>query len=449
MKPLFKAMLKSMMAVVVAASAALVVPVTVVCAQEAPAAAAPKKQRKSTGTLSEGTYRQLERIHDLIGKNKNAEALEKSQSLLERVGNDYERAVVRQTMAFIYISQNNYKSAIAAFEDALKLDALPQQPYEQMLFNVAQLYFQDGQTAKAIERMEAYFREATVEPPADANILLASAYSDQKRFRDALPQVDKALSKVKEPKESWLQLKLALHYELKQFPQCAEVLLQLISLVPAKEDYWKQLSSILFEIQKDKESLAVLALADRQGFLDTESELRNLANIYLLLDIPYKAAQILERGLQQKLLKEDEKTLQLTGDAWTMAREYAKAEVVLKRAAGISDSGEIYYRLGQIYIEDERWKDALDVLSKAQSKGIKKMGDAAYLEGIAAFQAGNRKRAVDALRKAQGYDDSRNGASQWLNHIAQIEDAEAQAQAAIAAATEEGKDAKAEGAAKN
>ena len=53
----------------------------------------------------------------------------------------------------------------------------------------------------------------------------------------------------------------------------AEVLLRLISLVPAKEDYWKQLSSILFEIQKDKESLAVLALADRQGFLDTEGEL--------------------------------------------------------------------------------------------------------------------------------------------------------------------------------
>ncbi|MFA5941551.1 MAG: tetratricopeptide repeat protein [Sinimarinibacterium sp.] len=448
MKPPVKsAMFKSMMAALVAVSALLVVPVSVVHAQDAPAAAA-KKQRKSSGTLSEGTYRQLERIHDLIGKNKNEEALEKSKALLERVGNDYERAVVRQTMAFIYISQNNYKAALAAFEEALQLDALPQQPYEQMLFNVAQLYFQDGQTDKAIDRMERYFREATVEPIADAHILLASAYSDRKRFADALPQVDKALSKVKEPKESWLQLKLALHYELKQFPQCAEVLLRLISLVPAKEDYWKQLSSILFEIQKDKESLAVLALADRQGFLDTEAEVRNLANIYLLLDIPYKAAQLLERGLQQKVLKEDEKTLQLTGDAWTMAREYTKAEAVLKRAAGISDSGEIYYRLGQIYVEDERWKDALEALSKAQSKGVKKMGDAAYLEGIAAFQLGNRKRAVDALHKAQGYDDSRNGASQWLNHIAQIEDAETQAQAAMAAA-EEAKGAKAEDPAKN
>lgn len=434
--------LRTVATALLAVSVLAAVPVPSAQAQEAP-----NKQRKATGTLSEGTYRQLERIHDLIGKNKNAEALEKSQALLERVGNDYERAIVRQTMAFIYVSQNNYKAAIAAFEEALKLDALPQQPYEQMLYNVAQLYFQDGQTDRAIQRMEQYFAEATTEPPADSHILLASAYADRKRFREALPQVDKALDKVKEPKESWLQLKLALHYELKQFPQCAEVLLKLISVAPAKEDYWKQLSSILFEIQKDKESLAVLALADRQGFLDTEGELRNLANMYLLLDVPYKAAQILERGLEQKVLKSDEKTLNLLGEAWSMAREYTKAAEAYQRAAAISGSGEIYYRLGQVYFEDERWKDVLDVLEKAQAKGVKKPGDAAFLEGVAAFQSGSRKRAVDALRRAQKYDESRANATQWLNHIAQIEETEAQA--AIAAAEAKAAKAEEEGAAKN
>ena len=182
----------------------------------------------------------------------------------------------------------------------------------------------------------------------------------------------------------------------------------------------------------DKESLAVLALAERQNFLDTEGEIRNLANIYLLLDIPYKAAQVLEDGLERGILKPDEKTLSLTGDAWTMAREYGKAEVVLKRAAAKASDGEIFYRLGQIYVEDERWKEALDVLSQAQAKGIKKMGDAAYLEGVAAFQSGNRKAAIASLRKAQRYDESRSNATQWLNHIAQTEEAEAQA--AIAAA---------------
>lgn len=420
----------------IAAAALAVCALSVAPVHEAAAQNAQKKERKAAGTLSEATYRQLERIHDLIGKNQNAEALSKSEGLLNRVSNDYEKAVIRQTMAFIYISQNNYKAAIAAFEEALSLDALPQQPYEQMLYNVAQLYFQDGQTDKAIERMEHYFREVTTEPPADAHILLASAYSDRKRFRDALPQVDKALEKSKEPKESWLQLKLALHYELKQFPQCAEVLVRLIALVPAKEDYWKQLSSILFEIKRDKESLAVLALAARQQFLDTEGEIRNLANIYLLLDIPYKAAEVLENGLERGILKADEKTLSLTGDAWTMAREYDKAEAVLRRAAAKASDGEIFYRLGQIYVEDERWAEAIETLAQAQSKGVKKMGEAAYLEGVAAFQSGNRQRAVASLRKAQRYDESRNNATQWLTHIAQIEEAEAQEAIAAAEASE-------------
>ncbi len=426
----------------VATSAMLVVP-TLVHAQASEPKAAPKKERKATGTLSEGAYRQLERIHDLIGKNKNDEALEKAKAMLERVGNDYERAIVRQTMAFIYISQNNYKAAIAGFEEALKLEALPQQPYEQMIYNVAQLYFQDGQTDKAIQKLEQYFREASVKPPSDAYILMASAYSDRKRFADALPYVEKAIAETKEPKESWLQLKLALHYELKQFAQCAETLIRLVSLIPAKEDYWKQLSSILFEIKKDKESLAVLALADRQGFLDTEGEIRNLANIYLLLDIPYKAAQILERGVNQKILKSDEKTLSLLGDAWTMARDYGKAEAALNKAATVSDSGEISFRLGQIFVEDERWKEALEALSRAQSKGVKKMGEAAYLEGIAAFQSGNRNRARDALRRAQKYEETRNSAGQWLNHIEQTEAAEAQAAEATEALKQARKEAEA------
>ncbi len=431
---------KSIAIALVASGAMLLGSTSVVHAQDAAPAPAAKKERKATGTLSEGAYRQLERIHELIGKNKNDEALEKAKAMLERVGNDYERAMVRQTMAFIYISQNNYKAAISGFEEALKLEALPQQPYEQMIYNLAQLYFQDGQTDKAIQKMEQYFAEASTKPPTDAYILLASAYSDRKRFADALPYVDKALAEAKDPKESWLQLKLALHYELKQFPQCAEVLIRLVSLMPAKEDYWKQLSSILFEIKKDKESLAVLALADRQGFLDTESEIRNLANIYLLLEIPYKAAQILERGISQKILKSDEKTLSLLGDAWTMARDYDKAEAALNKAAAVSDSGEISFRLGQIFVEDERWKEALEALSRAQSKGVKKMGEAAYLEGIAAFQSGNRGRARDALHRSQRYEETRNSAGQWLNHIEQTEAAEVQA----AEATEALKQAKKE-----
>ena len=50
--------------------------------------------------------------------------------------------------------------------------------------------------------------------------------------QEALPQIDLALSKAKAPKETWLQMKLAINYELKDFKACAASLVQLIGLAP-------------------------------------------------------------------------------------------------------------------------------------------------------------------------------------------------------------------------
>lgn len=378
----------------------------------------PKKQRKASGTLSEGTYRQLERIHELIGKNRNGEALEKGQALLGRVSGDYEKAMVYQTMGFIYGSQNNFKQAIAMFEQAVSLEALPQQPYEEMLYNLGQMYYANDQHEKALVTLERFMAETSQPIKPEAHILVGSIYAEKKRFREALGHVEKAIAGAKTaPKESWLQLKLALHFELKEWAQCAEVLVSLISLVPAKEDYWKQLHSVFFEIKRDQEALATLAIAERQGFVKKENEVRNLANVYFLLDIPYKAGEVLQKGLDQKVLQADEKTLTTLADAWMASREYERAEAVLKRAAQISSKGDIYFRLGQIYVEDEKWKPALESLGKALEKGATKAGDAYFLAGVAAFNAGDPDRALGYLQKATGYEETRKNAVDWMGHV--------------------------------
>lgn len=397
------------------------------------AVAQEKKERKATGTLTEATFRQLERAQNLMGENKNAEALEILNKLEARLSNDYEKALVLQTKGFLYASKGDYKRAIPPFEDAVALDALPQQPYEQMLLTLGQLLYSDGQMDKAITRLEQYIRDAvTSEPPADAHIMLASAYVEKKQFAKALPHVDAAIAKGKPVKESWYQLKLAIHYELKQFPQCAQTLVQLIGIAPDKKDYWKQLSSILFEIKRDQESLAVLAIAARKGHLTEEREIRNLANIYMLLEIPFKAGEVLEDGLARKILPEDERTLSILSDAWIMAREYGKAEAVLQRAAQVSNKGELWFRLAQIHVEEGEWNKALEALGRATEKGVTKPGEAAFLTGVAAYESGKTDRAKAALKEAMKFDDTRRNARDWLAHIEQIE-AEAQAAAALAA----------------
>lgn len=388
--------------------------------------------RKAKGSMTEGTYRKLDKINKLIVDNKNDEALGQLREMQEKGSySGYEKALIMQTQAFIYGGMNKYGKAIEMFEQVLALDVLPQPAWESMLYNTGQLYLADGKIDKAIKTLESYLCQAQGTIAADARVALASGYAEKKRWRDALNQIELALQTAKTPKESWLQFKLALHFELKEYPKCAEVLLQLIGIAPAKEDYWKQLSSILFELKNDQESMAVLAVADRQGFINEEKELKNLANIYLLMEIPYKAASLLQRGFDSGAIKPEEKVLTMLADSWYLARESKRCEAALKKLAELTGKGDVYFRLANVAVEDEEWKKALDYIDKAQSKGgVSKPGQMALLAGISLFNLKDNVNARKQLSAAGTHDESRSQAVAWINYIDQVEAAKAQAAAA-------------------
>ncbi|HUR40724.1 MAG TPA: hypothetical protein VM240_06100 [Verrucomicrobiae bacterium] len=376
-----------------------------------------KPPRKAKGAISESTYKRMERIIDAIGKGEYAESEKKLTELNENARGDYEKAIILQTLGFVYASQSKEAQAIKTFEAALATNALPQQVHEQMMLNIAQLYIADNKYDRGMEHLNVYLQESC-NPNPDAHILLASAYAEKKRFREALKQVDLALVKAKTPKEQWLQLKLALHYELKEFPRCAEVLVHLVGMNPVKEEYFKQLQGILFEIKKDPESLAVLGLADRRGYINEEAEYRNLSNLYMYMGIPFKAGVVLQRGLDAKQVEPTEKNLEMLANAWMSARENDKAEAVLKKAAAISEKGELYRQLGYIYSEKMQWKDAIDALEKALRKGnVKEPGDLQLLIAQAAIELKQWKRAEEAVRAAMGYEKTSKIATEWAAHV--------------------------------
>jgi tetratricopeptide (TPR) repeat protein len=386
-------------------------------AEGTPAACA--NPRKADGTMSEPYYRGVEQAMDLMSKSKNQEAIDKLQKMVEGGGSEYEKSIVYYNLGFAYSSKNDYGNAAKNFEKSLALNAMPQQQYDQLLFNLGQLYVADKQYDAGIKTLERYINESCSPVPADANIFLAQAYLENKRFKDALPQVDLAISKSKTVKESWLQLKLAINYELKNYRACADVLLKLISITPAKSDYWKQLSGMLSELKDDAGAVAVLALADRQGFLTTPNEIRNLFNVYMMVDLPYKAGNFLQDAIDKNRVPGDEKNLNSVADAWINARETAKAEVVLKKLAAQSDKGEYYFKLGAMYGDDERWKESKEMLEKANAKGSlgNKTGESWLRLGVANYGLKDFKAAETAINKAMAYDNVRNQAVQWQRQI--------------------------------
>jgi len=374
--------------------------------------------KKRGGMLSERSYKRLAQIHELIGDEKYAEALKLLDPLYAGVGhNDYEKAIILQTYGYIYASQNRYREAIKYMEQCLAIDILPEQATQNMIFNVAQLYMAIEDYKRGLQTLEEWFKTAE-NPPPNAYALAATAYAQLQKFRQAVPYIKKAVETSDDPKESWFQLWLAMHYELKEYPQAAAVLEEMVRRFPDREKYWKQLSTIYLELKQDGKALSALELAYAQGYLRTENELVQLANLYMYQGIPYEAAQVLQHGLDKGIIKPDKKHWEALGNAYMEARENEKAIPALQKAAEASDDGDIDLRVAYLFLEKEQWDKAADSLAHAIRKGgLDDPGMAYLLLGMASYERKNYDDALQQFNKARNYDKRKDQAVQWINHI--------------------------------
>jgi tetratricopeptide (TPR) repeat protein len=369
-----------------------------------------------TGSMTERTYSVLSRAMDDMGNNKLAEAATSLQELSAKV-DGYELALVFQTLGHVRAQQDDLAGALRAFEDALATGALPRKVHEEMLLNTGQLYLASGNFDKGIETIRSYMAIYCGTPGPEVHMALASALAEKTDYAAALAEVETALGKTDTPDEQWLQFKLALHFELRQFVASAETLLLLIVMAPGNDQYWRQLSGVMLEIEQADEALAVLALAERQGFVKTEREVRNLANLYLMLEIPYKAAALLDRALDAGTVEPTAANYEYLSEAWISAREWSLAETALGEAAALAGDGRLWQRLAQVRMEREDWPGARQAVQRAIDAGVPDSGEAYYLLGITAYNSGDVAAAIAALQTAVSQPSFASEAQQWLKFL--------------------------------
>jgi tetratricopeptide (TPR) repeat protein len=214
--------------------------------------------------------------------------------------------------------------------------------------------------------------------------------------------------------EPWLQLLVGLYYETRQYEKAQEPLEALIMLKPRKA-YWTQLSSLYAHLEQEPKSLAVMQLAYEQEFLETDRELRQLAQLYLYHSIPYRAATVLEKGLADGIVEEDADVFAMIANSWLLAREHEAALAPLERAAEMSPKGDLYARLGQVLLDRERWRDSAKALRAAFAKdGLTDPGTANLMLGMALYYQKRPAAAKKYFSRALRDDSSRETASQWL-----------------------------------
>jgi tetratricopeptide (TPR) repeat protein len=140
--------------------------------------------------------------------------------------------------------------------------------------------------------------------------------------------------------------------------------------------------------------------------------------MYLYLEMPYKAAVLLESKLASGALPRSVENQELLVDSWILAKETHKAAKLLKEMAPGSTTGGHYFRHGQILFEEGDWQAAIPALESAINRGhLRQTGAAHLMLGIAAYHMGNQEKSLKALGQAKNDKNTQNQAEWWIRKL--------------------------------
>jgi uncharacterized protein HemY len=90
----------------------------------------------------------------------------------------------------------------------------------------------------------------------------------------------------------------------------------------------------------------------------------------------------------------------------------------MEEAAAKSDDGELYARLGNIYLDSDKNEEAIVAINKGLSRGGVKRPDTARLVlGMAYFNEKQYDKAREAFKSAGRDERSAKYAEQWIQYL--------------------------------
>ncbi|MGK0305833.1 MAG: tetratricopeptide (TPR) repeat protein [Gammaproteobacteria bacterium] len=402
------------------------VQVSVVNAQEVEV----ERKTKRVPTLRSKVYDQLSRAQGLADVGNQAEAFDILDNVKSKASsmNSYELAMMFNFYAFIHYEAENYDQAIAAFENVVQQQPIPETFEQATLFSLAQLHMMRGNYDKTIANIERWEDiQKTLYPskdiPAKNLVLKAQAMYQKQDYATASKYINAAVLQIEtndlgfQVDEQWYVLQRAVYFELKQPENVKNVLLKLVKNFEAPK-YWLQLAGMYGELEQEEKQLAVMEIAEQKSFIATGSDMFNLAQLYYYHQMPYKAAAIMQKAIDVSKLPENERNLTFLAQSWNLAKETEKAIPVMLAAAKLSETGELYAQLGQMYLNMDQWTQAIAASQQAIEKGgLRNEGMSHLVIGLAQFNVGEYNEALTQLAKAQEFDSSRGMAQQWSKFV--------------------------------
>ena len=387
-----------------------------------------EQQTRRSEAMSERVHRRFSRAQEALELEDYATAEALLQEITELRGlTPYERAQTNNFYGFIHIEKEDYPSAIRSFLAVIEIGGpgeIPEGLYNQTIRTLSQLYMQVENYPQAVVFARRWI-ESQVSPVPKDYMLLAMAYFQMEDWRNALENVQIAIERAQqtgmEVEENWWRYLLAAHWELEEFPQALEVSKTLLTNWPKKQ-YWMQLQGLYSIVEDEANQFAAFWSCYDQGLLDRSNELVTMAQLFMLAEVPYKAAVVLQEGLDSGEIEETAVNYRYLAQAWQLAREDRKALDPLRKAAeseeDVEDKGDLYMRLAETYNALGDYDDCASAARQALRAGeLKSEGRAYMLLGQCLFEQEQFDEAGDAFTRAARDSDTRRTATQWQNYL--------------------------------
>ena len=194
-------------------------------------------------------------------------------------------------------------------------------------------------------------------PGPSAHALLAQIYlyfaseterdspEEKQYYRKAEPHAEKAVFICRRAKRKLVSnIFINLIFD-DRYEEAVPILEAMVYRFPDKKNYYRQLAALYAELKREEDSFHIQQIMFSKDMLEKHDELLRIAQLYLFYEVPYKAALILEKELESGRIKDEEKNWEQLANAWLSAREWKKAIPPLKKAAEMSEDGELFLRL--------------------------------------------------------------------------------------------------------
>lgn len=389
-------------------------------AQEEESAAAQQPTRK-TPAMRERVYTVLSEAQACAEMDDYTCAMENLADVREMDDlNSYETAQMWNFYAFIYYGQDRLDDALEAYLNVLAQPDLPIGMETDTIYTVAQLYQATERYTEALEMLDRWFAVA-VNPGPQPFYLKAVIHYQLEQYRAGIEPISTAIrladERGEEPEEGWYQLLNVFYFEMEDYPNVIRTLTTMVEMWP-KREHLTQLAGIYGQEGDDERQLLLWEAAYAAGWLERGTEHVQLAQMLLAAGAPYKAASILETGLESGFIESSMTNWRTLAQSWQLAQEDEKALPAYSRASSLADDGELDMRLAQSYANLARWEECIESARTALNRGgVNRTDQLNLLLGNCLVEERRYSEALEAFRAAARDDRSRTSANQWIAFV--------------------------------